>query len=160
LTGAGHHTDGGGSICKEFHMRLVPFPTATVDGQFDDSGGGVFLALVARSTLRLVRHRLRDHLTSMGLDPDDACLLLSELAGNALLHGGETAAVSWRLCGDRLHIGVADGAALGLAVIRESCSREGGRGLLLVEQLAKEWGVRPLGALGKVAWCELQVKAA
>jgi anti-sigma regulatory factor (Ser/Thr protein kinase) len=140
-------------------MRLVPFPTSTVDGQSAGSGEGVFLALVARSTLRMVRHRLRDHLTSLGLDPDDACLLLSELAGNALLHGGETAAVAWRLCGDRLRIGVADGTALGLGVIQENCAREGGRGLLLVDQLAEEWGVRPLGALGKEAWCELQVKA-
>ncbi|TQF01193.1 ATP-binding protein [Kitasatospora acidiphila] len=141
-------------------MRLVPFQASIVDGQSDGSGGGIVLALVSRSTLRLARHRLRDHLTSFGLDPDDACLILSELAGNALLHGGETAAVAWCLCGDRLHIGVADGSALGLAVIQENCAREGGRGLLLVDQLAKEWGVRPLGALGKAAWCELQVRAA
>jgi hypothetical protein len=54
------------------------------------------------------------------------------------LHGGETAAVAWRLCGDRLRIGVADGAAPGLGVIQENCTREGGRGLLLAEQLAME----------------------
>jgi anti-sigma regulatory factor (Ser/Thr protein kinase) len=140
-------------------MSLVPLPTPVIDGQSDCVGDNSRLALVVRSTLRAARHRLRDHLTAHGLDPDDACLVLSELAGNALLHGGESAAVAWRLRGDRLHIAVADGAALSLPVLQGGCTREGGRGLLLVEQLAKEWGVRPLGTLGKEVWCELQIKA-
>ncbi|TQF05877.1 ATP-binding protein [Kitasatospora acidiphila] len=135
-------------------------PTATVDHQADATGEGGLLALVVRSTLRTARHRLRDHLTAHGLASDDACLVLSELVGNSLLHGGETAAVAWRLCGDRLHIGVADAAAHSLPVIEDACTREGGRGLLLVDQLTEAWGVRPLGALGKETWCRLPVKAA
>jgi anti-sigma regulatory factor (Ser/Thr protein kinase) len=138
-------------------MRLVPLPTPSHDGHPDAPHG--VLALVVRSTLRTARHRLRDHLTAHGVDPDDACLLLSELVGNSLLHGGESAAVAWRLHGDRLRIAVADGAALGLPVLQQNCAREGGRGLLLIDQLAESWGVQPLGALGKEIWCELLVKA-
>ncbi|MGC0312154.1 ATP-binding protein [Kitasatospora acidiphila] len=141
-------------------MRLIPVPTPTVDDPSVTAADDPLLALVVGATLRAARHRLRDHLTSLGLDPDDACLVLSELVGNALLHGGDTAAVAWRLAGDRLHIGVADAAALSLPVIQDSCTREGGRGLLLVEQLAESWGVRPLGALGKETWCNLQVASA
>ncbi|TQF03373.1 ATP-binding protein [Kitasatospora acidiphila] len=86
--------------------------------------------------------------------------MLSELVGNALLHGGDSAAVAWRLDGDRLHIGVADGAALGLTVLQQHCARDGGRGLFLVDLLAEEWGVRPLGDAGKEVWCRLAVRAA
>ncbi|MDH6144089.1 MULTISPECIES: ATP-binding protein [Kitasatospora] len=141
-------------------MSLVPLLTYAVDGPSDPDDEDTLTALVVRATVGTARHRLRDHLTAHGLDPDDACLVLSELLGNALLHGGETAAVAWRLSGDRLRIGVADTAALSLPVIQDACTREGGRGLLLVEQLAHSWGVRPLGALGKEVWCNLEVKAA
>jgi two-component sensor histidine kinase len=140
-------------------MRLVPSPTLTVDDQSNGSLEGGTLALITRPTLRLARQRLREHLTTHGLDPDDACLILSELASNSLLHAGDTAAIAWHLHGNRLRIGVADASALGLAVIEETCTREGGRGLLLVEQLAHRWGVRPLGPLGKECWVELHLKA-
>ncbi|TQF04452.1 ATP-binding protein [Kitasatospora acidiphila] len=145
-------------------MRLVPLPSPSHDEHPYSSSDSVdsfdLVALVVRSTLSSTRHRLHDQLTAHGLDPDDACLVLSELVGNALLHGGESAAVAWRLHGDRLHIGVADGAALGLTVLQEHCQRDGGRGLFLVDLLAESWGVRPLGTVGKEIWCQLQVKAA
>ncbi|WP_246213518.1 ATP-binding protein [Kitasatospora viridis] len=115
---------------------------------------------MVRSTLRAARHRLRDHLAAHGLDPDDACLLLSELVGNALLHGGDSAAVVWEVRGDRLYIGVADGSPAELALVPDGGERDGGRGLFLVDLLAVEWGVRPLGESGKEIWCELAVKAA
>jgi anti-sigma regulatory factor (Ser/Thr protein kinase) len=139
-------------------MRLVPLPTPALTSNHPTSDG---IALVAGPTLRAARHRLRDHLTAHGLDPDDACLVLSELASNALLHAGEAAAVAWRLCeGGLLHLAVADGTALSLPLLQGSCPREGGRGLHLIDQLADEWGVRPLGELGKEVWCTLRLKAA
>ncbi|MCC9311452.1 ATP-binding protein [Kitasatospora sp. RB6PN24] len=141
-------------------MRLVPLPSAAVDAfPSHPTAEGSQLALVVPATLRAARHRLRDQLTAHGLDPDDACLVLSELGGNALLHGGESAAVAWCLSGSRLRIAVADTCALSLPVIPSACTREGGRGLLLVEQLAESWGVRPLGALGKEVWCTCALKA-
>jgi anti-sigma regulatory factor (Ser/Thr protein kinase) len=139
-------------------MRLVPLPTPSSADSRPELTGAV-VALVVSATLRAARHRLRDHLADHGLDPDDACLVLSELVSNALLHGGEAAAVGWRVVGDHLHLGVADTTTAGLPVHDGTCGREGGRGLFLVDQLAKEWGVRPLGALGKEVWCRLQLKA-
>jgi two-component sensor histidine kinase len=153
-----HHQRGVIHTAQETIMRLVPLPTTSIDGESDSNVDAGVLALVVRSTLRAARHRLRDHLTDHGLDPDDACLVLSELVGNALLHGGEAAAVAWRLVGDQLYIGVADSAPAGLPVLDGTCTREGGRGLFLVDLLVEQWGVRPLGSLGKEAWCRLQVK--
>ncbi|MGC0311876.1 ATP-binding protein [Kitasatospora acidiphila] len=141
-------------------MSLVPLPVPHLDDPSSIPIDGIRLTLVARATLRSARHRLRDHLTAHGLDPEDACLVLSELAGNSLLHAGETAAVAWHLVGDLLHLTVADSAALSLPVLQGGCAREGGRGLLLVEQLTDEWGVRPLGTLGKETWCTVRLTAA
>jgi uncharacterized protein YciW len=76
-------------------MSLAPLPTSTqtqtltspptrsAEGRLDPATDVGLVVLVVRSTLRAVRHRLRDHLSAQGLDPDDACLLLSELVGNA-----------------------------------------------------------------------------
>jgi hypothetical protein len=67
-------------------------------------------------------------------------LVLSELGGNALRHGGEAAAaIGWRLTGDRLLISVADASAASLAVVDGNGTREDGRGLFLVALLAEEW---------------------
>ncbi|MFJ5515642.1 ATP-binding protein [Streptomyces griseoluteus] len=86
-------------------------------------------------------------------------LIVAELAANAVTHGrvpGRDAEL--RLCrqdGDGLvRIEVSDTRGEGLPVVREAGSGEdGGRGLVLVTALAKEWGVmaRP-GAPGKTVW--------
>jgi two-component sensor histidine kinase len=139
-------------------MRLVPLPTPSLTGRPEPTGG--IVALVVAATLRTARHRLRDHLTDHGLDPDDALLVLSELVSNALIHGGEAAAVAWRLADTHLHVSVADTTTAGLPILDHTCARDGGRGLFLVDLLAEAWGVRPLGALGKEVWCRLHVKPA
>lgn len=92
---------------------------------------------------------------------DDVLLCVSELATNALVHGvppGRGYRVHLHLdSGGRLRVEVHDSGP-GLARVREAtvdadAEAEGGRGLLLVSELADKWGVDERTP-GKIVWCE------
>ncbi|MGW6915464.1 ATP-binding protein [Kitasatospora sp. NPDC054939] len=106
-----------------------------------------------------VRHRLRSALSHWGVPElaDTAELLSSELVTNALLHTSDGAVFDATLSADqRLRIEVKDGAAR-LPGRRRDPDAEyatSGRGLMLVEALADDWGVQLRGD-GKVTWFEL-----
>jgi anti-sigma regulatory factor (Ser/Thr protein kinase)/anti-anti-sigma regulatory factor len=104
-------------------------------------------------------------------DPDDAVertwvqdlvnravLVASELVTNAILHtrGPLRLRMEWRE--EQLYVGVYDGSPrlLRLAVEPGDPEAEGGRGLLIVDQLASRWGVRHSREGGKVIWCLLE----
>ncbi|GGY97239.1 ATP-binding protein [Streptomyces nitrosporeus] len=79
---------------------------------------------------------------------DTAELLASELVTNAVLHasGGDSCRVVCALVGDLLTVSVIDHGS-GMPVLRQertAGTATGGRGLLLVESLACDWGVRPV----------------
>ncbi|MEU4351679.1 ATP-binding protein [Streptomyces sp. NPDC023838] len=92
---------------------------------------------------------------------DAAALVVAELAANAVLHGrvpGRDFELRLVL-GTVLRIEVTDTRTEGLPRRPEVAGdAEGGRGLLLVEALAKAWGVdeRPPG---KTVWAELDLGA-
>ncbi len=106
-----------------------------------------------------VRRRLRAALDHWGLPAelsDTAELLASELVTNALVHTGRGAVFDAVLTGgSRLRVEVQD-AAGGQVPNRRTASdtATSGRGLLLVEALADDWGVQ-LRADGKTTWFEL-----
>ncbi|MFN8028655.1 MAG: ATP-binding protein [Acidimicrobiia bacterium] len=90
-------------------------------------------------------------------DTDDvimrAVMIVSELAGNAVLHAATTYAVRIGRRGDTVRGEVAD--ANGQLPRRASRPREtGGRGLLIVAAAADRWGVRR-EAGGKIVWFEI-----
>ncbi|WP_405985402.1 ATP-binding protein [Streptomyces sp. NBC_00872] len=109
----------------------------------------------------LARLELRKSLAGWGLSEleDSAVLIVSELLSNAGLHAGvsrgqgiETRYV--RSSGG-LRIEVHDGSPVRpqpRTPDPESCD---GRGLLLVDALADEWGVADRDGPGKVVWAEL-----
>lgn len=118
------------------------------------------------------RGLLRDHLRRWGVPAlsDTAELLASELLTNALQHTGGGAVLTATLTRrpqHRLRVEVRDSAArrsrLPGAGISAKPSAVGeyatsGRGLILVEALADDWGAQPRGR-GKVVWFELAADA-
>ena len=93
-----------------------------------------------------------------GVDDDmlaTALLLVSELVTNALRHGAPP--LSLRIDGTRrLYVGVSDeGAALPRLGLRDDVWAETGRGLLLVDALAADWGCEEKPRRGKTVWFEL-----
>ncbi|WP_037921809.1 ATP-binding protein [Streptomyces violaceorubidus] len=94
---------------------------------------------------------------------DDVLLCVSELATNALVHGvppGRGFLLRlWPLpCGDGVRVEVHDsGGGVPAVPLGPDGSDEGGRGLLLVSEVADEWGVTEREP-GKVVWFECSVR--
>jgi anti-anti-sigma regulatory factor len=88
---------------------------------------------------------------------DRAMLLASELVTNAVVHTRTDLRLRLELRGDWLHIAVHDGSPRLLRAVASNPHAPGGRGLWLVEQLARAWGVRPHPDGGKVVWCTLKL---
>lgn len=88
---------------------------------------------------------------------DRVMLLANELVTNAVVHARTDLWLRLELRGDWLHIAVRDGGPRLLRVIAADPDAPGGRGLWLVERLARAWGVRPHPSGGKVVWCTLKL---
>jgi hypothetical protein len=88
-----------------------------------------------------------------------ATLLVSELVANAVLHAGTHIWVVLRMRGRRLRVEVHDGNSRLPAQKHYSSMSATGRGLLMVERMADDWGVVPAG-VGKSVWFELDPTAA
>ncbi|WP_235502448.1 MULTISPECIES: ATP-binding protein [unclassified Kitasatospora] len=104
-----------------------------------------------------VRRRLRAALNHWGVPQlaDTAELLASELVTNALLHTERGAVLDAVLTPEqRLRIEVQDTTTRLPGRRTPSETATSGRGLLLVEALADDWGVQLRGD-GKVTWFEL-----
>ncbi|MDJ1131300.1 SpoIIE family protein phosphatase [Streptomyces iconiensis] len=109
---------------------------------------------------RTLRRALEDW--SMETVAETAELLASELATNALLHTEGSVTFTAGLVGHH------DGRVLRLSVTDASSSAPrrraateqsaSGRGLMLIEELASNWGVEPRGN-GKRVWCEIPAEA-
>jgi anti-sigma regulatory factor (Ser/Thr protein kinase) len=85
---------------------------------------------------------------------ESAILLVSELVTNALLHAGGPARLELRPKADRVRICVSDDAPVEPTPQHPDDESDHGRGLMLVDMLAREWGVVPAG-LGKTVWAEV-----
>jgi anti-sigma regulatory factor (Ser/Thr protein kinase)/anti-anti-sigma regulatory factor len=88
---------------------------------------------------------------------DRAVLLANELVTNAVAHAHTEIRLRLELRGDRLHIAVRDGGPGLPRLVAPDWEAEGGRGLWLVEQLARSWGVNRHPDGGKVVWCVLSL---
>ena len=88
----------------------------------------------------------------------DATLVVTELAANAVLHARTGFSVAIMPARGALRIEVRDGSALP-PVMREAGPSSGsGRGLPLIDALAREWGVDHT-ASGKTVWAHLAAPA-
>jgi DNA-binding NarL/FixJ family response regulator len=107
----------------------------------------------ARAARRFVTQTLGDW--DDGDLTDTVTLLVSELVTNAVLHAGSGVEVMVRLTDGCARVEVTDASA-GAVVPRDAAADDdSGRGLALVGNLARRWGVRPAPGGGKTVWFEV-----
>lgn len=117
------------------------------------------LSLLKRPEIPRVRSVVADCL-SFGLEPGsevrDVQLIVGELVGNAYRHAAHPLALSVvRQVRSVLLEVTDDGVDVERVTGRPA---DAGYGLVLVEQLALDWGARPVGA-GKVVWALLPLRS-
>lgn len=119
------------------------------------------------TSVRLTRHRLIVALRS-DRQPEalveDAALVISELVGNAVRYGlpfeDGSVRVGWQSTRDGVVLEVSDGGVGPVCdAIRPEQTREGGRGLLLVDAVSIEWGVEVQTGCSAV-WVRLAARTA
>jgi anti-sigma regulatory factor (Ser/Thr protein kinase) len=111
---------------------------------------------------RFVRARLGDAAgaadgwADASVDVDIATLLVSEVVTNAILHARSTVTLTVDVADDVVRITVRDGSPVQPRVHAFAPTSATGRGLLLLDRLAKRWGVEadPVNG-GKVVWFEV-----
>lgn len=106
---------------------------------------------------RAARRFVRDALA--GADSEDleetVTLLVSELVTNAVVHGGSDVEVLVRLMPRTVRVEVMDSSEIALAPRTATNEDVSGRGLALVESLARRWGVDLVAGAGKTVWFEV-----
>ena len=89
-----------------------------------------------------------------------ATMLVSELVANAVLHTGTPIEIVVTAEGNGVRVEVHDGSPQ-LPVRKHYSTMSGtGRGLLLVDRMASQWGAERTGGGGKMVWFELDGGAA
>jgi PAS domain S-box-containing protein len=85
---------------------------------------------------------------------DTAELLVSEIVTNAIRYARAPGALVVRRAADAIYIEVSDSDGQVPRILHPSDEEEHGRGMILVEALAAQWGTRPTHT-GKTVWCQL-----
>jgi anti-sigma regulatory factor (Ser/Thr protein kinase) len=111
-------------------------------------------------SVRLARTFVTHQLTDAGLDGAafTATLLVSELVTNAILHARTECRVEIDTDDGVVRIAVVDASPRPVLRRRHSIESGTGRGLMLVEQLARAWGIDQRGP-EKAVWFELTDEA-
>ena len=116
-----------------------------------------------RASVPTVRSHVHATLTSwkLGELADDAALIVGELAANAVKHAkgiGEFFEVGLRRRDGVLIVEVSDSYQWQMPEKRDAGPDDlDGRGLVIVEFLSDNWGVRPR-EFGKTVWAQLPIK--
>ena len=136
----------------------------------------MFLPHEARA-LSLARRQVRADLSALGMSAgllDDVALVVSELVGNAVQHARALPAggveLGWWLSADGVHLRVTDGGSaspLERRRVQTGPGRAGhagdpelgdsGRGLMIVDQLAADWGVDVESSTRHTVWALIAV---
>ena len=87
-------------------------------------------------------------------EPNDVVLALTELVTNSIQHTSGPVDVSLSWDGLRLRAGVTDCSSALPHWPPAERRVEGGRGLLILDQLASRWGLTEHAPGGKTVWCE------
>ena len=106
------------------------------------------------------RHFVGVHLVEHGLSSlvDDARLVMSELASNAIRHARTPFSVA--VCGlvdDSVLVTVRDGSRDVPTLTKPVVLAEAGRGLWIVDHLSQDWGVESRGDGTKTLWASFVI---
>ena len=104
------------------------------------------------------RRFVTEALDGWGLDDvsEIVALLVSELVTNAIVHARSEVDVAVHLTADAARVEVSDRSPK-VPVVRDAEDQdESGRGLAIVQSLARTWGVRPGPEGGKTIWFEVE----
>jgi anti-sigma regulatory factor (Ser/Thr protein kinase) len=110
--------------------------------------------------VRAARRFVRKILTQWGYQSlmDDAQLVVSELAANAITHAGSDYRVRLTSSDRSLRIEVRDGGRGTPEPQPRSMTNEHGRGLLMVASIAASWGIERSDGRRKLVWAELTLR--
>ena len=152
VTGDGQ-IDAFAAVCR-LHREVVGLAPAGASGR---RPGAVRTYPFSRDAPAVARHFAVGTLNDWGAADiaDDAALVVTELAANAIVHARSAFTIALSARGDLVRISVHDasplpsaqGAALAPAPLH---------GLGAVDALASRWGVKSLGTAGKTVWVELR----
>ena len=149
------HTDG--YVLKDAELDYLVGLLEDVGRIGDHAATADFAADV--STVPEARDWVRRTLEqwAVAADPDEALLVATELAANAVLHAGTSYQVRLSASPGLLRIEVSDDGAGTPEPQPFSSTAESGRGVVLVSALATSWGIENDGGPGKVTWAELSL---
>ena len=102
---------------------------------------------------RFVADRLSEWQVASAVD--SAVLVVSELSTNAVIHAQTSFSVHVSWNGEVVLVQVTDGSSLPPAINHIDNGAQGGRGLVVVDAVAEQWGSIPL-AEGKTVWATLR----
>ena len=108
-------------------------------------------------SVRSARRFVKEILTQWDLLPllDDALIVVSELAANAITHAGSDYRVRLSSTQRSVRIEVRDGGDGTPEPQPQSLTSEHGRGLLMVAAIAASWGIERSDGRRKLVWAEL-----
>ena len=126
----------------------------TGNGSGDAPRGAVRTFAFSREAPAAARHFAVGALPGLGAADlaDDAALVVTELAANAIVHAHSGFTVDLAARPGLLRISVRDASPAPVAAALPAAPLHG---LGAVDALASRWGVEPLGPAGKAVWGEL-----
>jgi hypothetical protein len=150
------------AICRQHAHVVTParYPhVGSSDAGAEPERSRTFLP--APPAVAAVRRFVEETVTAWGGDRpavDDAMLVASELATNALLHAGSPFRVTLARSGGAVRLGVEDASPTLPEQRSPSVELTTGRGISMVNAIAQRWGTEARPG-GKVVWAELATPA-
>jgi len=144
----GGHLDAFAEVCRLHREVVAGWPADAATRTFAFSGEAPAAA----------RHFAVGALRRRGAAEwvDDAALVVTELAANAVVHAHSAFTVDLAIRPDVLRISVRDASPLPPGAAGPALPAAPLHGLGAVAALASRWGVEPLGPDGKAVWAELR----